>query len=72
MVKITIFEDVCKGCELCATQCPKDLLAIRQDVLNAKGYRPMGIEHPEECIGCASCARICPDVAIEIERQAEA
>lgn len=66
MGRISINEDICKGCGLCATQCPKNLLAIKVDVLNAKGYRPMGIEHPEQCVGCASCARMCPDVAIEV------
>lgn len=68
MAKVTIFEDVCKGCGLCTTACSKKLLALRKDKLNAKGYYPTGIEKPEECIGCMMCARICPDTAIEIEK----
>jgi len=68
MAKVTIYEDVCKGCGLCVTACSKKLLALRKDKLNAKGYHPAGIEEQDECIGCLMCARICPDVAIEIEK----
>ncbi|MBD5559504.1 MAG: ferredoxin family protein [Clostridia bacterium] len=68
MPKVTIYENVCKGCALCTIVCPKKLLAIRSDVLNAKGYRPVGITDEEACIACASCAKMCPDSAIEIEK----
>lgn len=68
MAKVTIYENVCKGCALCTTVCPKGILAIRTDVLNEKGYRPVGVTDMEACIACASCARMCPDVAIEIEK----
>ena len=62
MVKVTINENLCKGCGLCVRACPKGVLALAKDKLNAKGY------HPEACIGCASCARTCPDVVISIVR----
>jgi len=68
MAKLTIYTDTCKGCGLCIGACPKELLAIDNSHLNAKGYHPIGIGHPEDCIGCASCARMCPDCALEVDR----
>lgn len=69
MVKITINEEVCKGCGLCARACPKDLIELSKAKLNAKGYHPAVVTDEEKCIGCASCARTCPDVAISIEKE---
>lgn len=69
MVKITISEELCKGCGLCARACPKDLIELSKSKLNAKGYHPAVVTDEEQCIGCASCARTCPDVAIYIEKE---
>ena len=63
---ITINEDRCKGCGLCARECPKKIVALSKTKINSKGYRPAEITDIEECIGCASCARPCPDAVIEI------
>lgn len=68
MVKVTINENLCKGCGLCVRACPKGVLAQAKDKLNAKGYHPSVVANPEACIGCASCARTCPDVVISIVR----
>ncbi len=68
MPKVTIDKNVCKGCELCAVVCPKHILALSKDKLNAKGYHPMEVVEPEKCTGCASCAIMCPDCAIVVER----
>ena len=68
MAKITINENVCKGCELCVAACPKGLLALCKDKMNAKGYHPAGIEEMDKCIGCAFCATMCPDCAITVEK----
>ncbi len=68
MPKVTIDQNVCKGCELCAAVCPKQILALSKEKLNAKGYHPMEVVEPEKCTGCASCAVMCPDCAIEVER----
>ncbi|MFQ5886871.1 MAG: ferredoxin family protein [Anaerolineae bacterium] len=66
---ILIDEDRCKGCELCTTVCPFDLVHIANH-FNAKGYRPSTLVDPDEkCTGCTLCARMCPDVAIIVYRQ---
>lgn len=60
----------CKGCGLCVTVCPQDVLALEEDTLNAKGYHPAVLVDPEnKCTGCSVCAIICPDVAITVFRE---
>jgi 2-oxoglutarate ferredoxin oxidoreductase subunit delta len=70
--RIIVDEERCKGCELCTTVCPKDLIHMA-DTFNAKGYRPAALIDPEgDCTGCAICAVICPDAAITVYRFAKA
>jgi len=66
--KVTFKEDICKGCELCTTVCPVNILTMDKTKINAKGYHPATTTEPEKCIGCANCATICPDVVITVER----
>ncbi|MBO4785406.1 MAG: 4Fe-4S binding protein, partial [Lachnospiraceae bacterium] len=40
MAKVTINEALCKGCGLCVEACPKKLLVLATDHINAKGYHP--------------------------------
>ena len=68
MAAITINQNKCKGCGLCTTVCPKKLLELDNELLNAKGYHPAKIKDMSLCIGCAMCATMCPDVAITVER----
>ena len=65
---MTVNENVCKGCGLCVSVCPKKIIRLSPDRLNAKGYSPAEVEKPEECIGCAMCGIMCPDSAITVER----
>ena len=69
--KVVFNRDKCKGCELCASFCPKKIIEMDTQV-NAKGYCPAMITRQEECIGCLSCATVCPDCAIEIFMEEEA
>ena len=68
MAKITVREDICKGCELCVNACPRKIIALSKDKINGKGYRPAELLDESKCTGCAACATMCPDVAIIVER----
>ncbi len=61
----------CKGCGLCTTVCPKEIVQLSNE-LNRQGYRVSSITDEDECISCGFCAMICPDVAIEVYRPEKA
>jgi 2-oxoglutarate ferredoxin oxidoreductase subunit delta len=64
---IEIDQELCKGCELCISFCPKESIYIAQN-LNAAGYQPAAFNDKSNCTGCAICALVCPEVAIEVYR----
>jgi 2-oxoglutarate ferredoxin oxidoreductase subunit delta len=67
--RIVVNEDLCKGCGLCTTVCPKDLIHMAMDRFTSKGYHPAELVDPGgECTGCAICSVICPDAAITVYR----
>ena len=66
--EVRIDGDVCKGCELCLTFCPKKIIIMSQEI-NNRGYSPASIERQDECTGCRSCALVCPDGAILIFKE---
>ena len=70
MSRVTFREDRCKGCELCVTFCPKNIIKLASH-MNNMGFHPatVDIEDMEKCTGCAICARMCPDVVIEVEKE---
>ena len=63
-----IDEFYCKGCELCVSVCPKDILALDETRLNISGYNPCMVTDMGECIACANCAKMCPEAAITVEK----
>lgn len=65
---IVIDMERCKGCELCITSCPTNVIAMEKRV-NSKGYHFAYMEHPESCTGCANCAIVCPDGVITVYRK---
>ena len=69
MSRITVLEDRCKGCLLCTTVCPKEII-VQSDRFNQQGYKVAEVPEKDmdQCTGCASCAMICPDVAIKVYR----
>jgi 2-oxoglutarate ferredoxin oxidoreductase subunit delta len=69
MVKITFRSDRCKGCGLCVSACPKKLLVLDRERINAQGHHTAAITDMAACVGCASCATVCPDCVIRIEKE---
>ena len=67
MSRIVFLEERCKGCMLCATQCPKKIIRISSR-FNRQGYKVAEVTAMDACTGCASCALICPDCAIRVFR----
>ena len=65
--KITIDENICKGCELCVSVCPKKVLKLSETKINDAGYNPAEVVN-DDCIACTSCARMCPDSAITVDK----
>ena len=64
---IRIEQELCKGCQLCISFCPKSAIS-ESEGLNAAGYQPAVFNDNGECTGCAICALVCPEVAIEVYR----
>lgn len=67
--RVTIEQEICKGCGLCVVSCPKSVLETDSGTLNAKGYNPARVRDISACIACAMCALICPDSAIKVEKE---
>ena len=71
---INIDTELCKGCYICKTACPENLIFVSEK-LNSKGYYPVNYCEEETeiekhlCKGCALCAVVCPDIAIEVYRE---
>jgi 2-oxoglutarate ferredoxin oxidoreductase subunit delta len=63
--KFHVDQNHCKGCGLCVSICPKNVLKISDEV-NANGYFPVCQARSEDCNFCAMCCVMCPDVALSI------
>jgi 2-oxoglutarate ferredoxin oxidoreductase subunit delta len=66
--RTVIDEARCKGCKLCVSVCPQEILAISSR-LNEKGYLVAEVVDADGCTGCGMCAIICPDVCFTVYRQ---
>lgn len=69
--RIVIIADKCKGCGICISVCPKNVLGMDTVLVNRKGYHPVSAICEEECIACANCAVMCPDGIINIYKKQE-
>ncbi|MFP3958853.1 MAG: 4Fe-4S binding protein [Spirochaetaceae bacterium] len=68
--KVTFDTDRCKGCELCTSVCPVDIVVMDTGTINKKGYNPATVTDMDKCIACGNCAMMCPDQVIIVERVA--
>ena len=64
MTKIWIDHEQWKGCGLCTTACPKQILKLSNHRFNQKGYHTVELIDDDACIHCGMCTIICPDCAI--------
>jgi 2-oxoglutarate ferredoxin oxidoreductase subunit delta len=67
--KVRFNSDECKASVLCVHFCPKDVLGLDMEHINAMGYHPVTDLLPANCTGCGICALMCPDLVIEVERE---
>jgi 2-oxoglutarate ferredoxin oxidoreductase subunit delta len=68
MPKAIVNEDICKGCGLCTTVCPKKIMQLDTEKMNKNGFYIAHVTDMSKCIGCAMCAVMCPDMAITVEK----
>ena len=68
MAKVEFNDELCKGCGLCESVCPKQIITLSKERINPKGYHPAEVTDMEKCIGCAFCANMCPDSVIRVSR----
>jgi len=64
-VKLIIDKEMCKGCELCISVCPEEVLVMSKKI-NKLGMPYPQFQKKELCTACKFCAIICPDCAIRI------
>jgi 2-oxoglutarate ferredoxin oxidoreductase subunit delta len=60
---LLIHRNWCKGCRICVTDCPEQILALDPEAVAV-------VTEIGRCIFCGICAVRCPDFAIVLERPA--
>lgn len=68
---IKIDEELCKGCAICITFCPKKVFDTSNQINNRGYYLPI-IVRINDCTYCKFCELLCPEFAIIIEKRVKA
>jgi 2-oxoglutarate ferredoxin oxidoreductase subunit delta len=68
-LRIVINAVWCKGCYICVSVCPRDVLAIDQGAWTGS-FHPVIVAQAERCTVCRNCELLCPDLAIEVLSEA--
>ncbi len=64
--QISINEEWCKGCHICAEVCPHHVLGVDQATF-LRGFHPVRVDRTEDCTACRLCELLCPDLAITVQ-----
>jgi len=56
---VRIYEEWCKGCNICVSFCPTQTLELSRSGKST-------VAHPAKCIYCGLCELLCPDLAITV------
>jgi len=60
-VKIEIAEELCEGCGICVSVCPKNIFFLE----NGKAK----VRNVEDCIRCMACEINCPFHAVKLVKE---
>ncbi len=58
VVTITIDETKCMGCEACLDVCPRNVIALEEDIAR--------LVRPDDCLECGACQMNCAFSAISL------
>ena len=69
MTRIEINSVWCKGCYICVSVCPRDVLDIDRTAWTGSVH-PVYVRQIGRCTACRNCEVFCPDLAIEVQEDA--
>lgn len=66
---ISVDEEKCTGCSLCARACPADSIMVKDKKARMKPVKGSLTGEPgiSQCMGCGDCMALCPAGAITIK-----
>ncbi|MGQ9722668.1 MAG: 4Fe-4S dicluster domain-containing protein [Candidatus Jordarchaeum sp.] len=67
---IVIDRELCKGCEICVTICPKQVLKMSDNPTD-RGIHVPEVHDINKCTSCLMCQFYCPDFAIYLQKSEE-